>query len=106
VLPKASSAYEIRSDRDGYLSKLDALFIGEGLRALGGGRLTKEDAIDPSVAIRLLHKVGDKVSEGDVLLRIYYNQDEQLRESLRYVGKCWEVSDSSKKRKLIIDTVY
>ena len=106
VLPKASSTYDIRSGRDGYLSKLDALLIGEGLRALGGGRLTKEDTIDTSVAIRLMHKVGDKVSEGDVLLRIYYNQDKQLQESLRYAEKCWEVSDSAEKRKLIIDTIY
>ena len=105
VLPKASSAYKIRSDRDGYLSKLDALLIGEGLRALGGGRLTLDDTIDPSVAIRLLHKVGDKVSEGDVLLTIYYNQDKQLQESLLYIEKCWEVSNRAEKRKLIIDTV-
>ena len=105
VLPKASSTYDIRSDRDGYLSKLDALLVGEGLRALGGGRLTQEDTIDPSVAIRLLHKVGDKVSEDDVLLKIYYNQEKQLRESLPYVEKCWKVSDSAEIRKLIIDTV-
>jgi pyrimidine-nucleoside phosphorylase len=106
VLPKASSAYKIRSDRDGYLSKLDALLIGEGLRTLGGGRLTLDDTIDPSVAIRLLHKVGDRVSEGDVLLTIYYNQDKQLQESLLYIEKCWEVSDRAEKRKLIIDTVH
>ncbi len=30
VLPKASSAYKIRSDRDGYLSKLDALSLEKG----------------------------------------------------------------------------
>ena len=106
VLPKASSAHEIKSGRDGYISKLDALLIGEGLRALGGGRLTQEDKIDPSVAIRLLHKVGDRVSEGDVLLTIYYNQDKQLQESLLYIEKCWEVSDRAEKRKLIIDTVH
>ena len=104
-LPKASSTYDIRSDRDGYLSKLDALLVGEGLRALGGGRMTQEDTIDPSAAIRLLNKVGDRVSKGDVLLRIYYNQEKQLREALPYVEECWKVSDSAQKRKLIIDTV-
>lgn len=105
VLPKASSTYEIRSDRDGCLSKLDALLIGEGLRALGGGRLTQEDIIDPSVAIQLLRKIGDDVFKGDVLLRIYYNKEKQLDESLRYVEKCWEVSDNAEKRKLIIDMI-
>ncbi|MDD4160137.1 MAG: thymidine phosphorylase [Synergistaceae bacterium] len=106
VLPRASSVCEIRSDRKGYLSRLDALLIGEGLRALGGGRLTQEDIIDPSVAIQLLKKVGDKVCQGDVLLRIYYNHDEQLLSALSYVNKCWQVGDSAVKRKLIIDMVY
>ncbi|NLD04482.1 MAG: thymidine phosphorylase, partial [Synergistaceae bacterium] len=106
VLPKAYSTYEISSDRDGCLSKLDALLIGEGLRALGGGRLTQEDIIDPSVAIQLLRKIGDDVFKGDVLLRIYYNKEKQLDESLRYVEKCWEVSDNAEKRKLIIDMIY
>lgn len=106
ILPRASHTYEIRSDRDGYLSRLDALLIGEGLRALGGGRLTKEDVIDPSVAIQLPHKVSSKVVKDDVLIRIYYNSEPRFRESLAYVEKCWEVSERAGKRKLILDTVY
>lgn len=106
VLPRASSTYEIKSDRDGYLSKLDALLIGEGLRALGGGRLTQEDTIDPSVAVQMLCKTGDRVCKGDVVLRIYYNREKQLQESLDYIEKSWKVSDSSEKRRLIIDMVY
>ena len=105
VLPRASSIYEIRSDKDGYLSKLDAMLIGEGLRALGGGRLTQEDIIDPSVSIQLLRKIGDNVQKGDVLLRISYNTKKQLDASLRYVEKCSQVSESAEKRKLIIDRV-
>lgn len=106
ILPKAARTYEIRSDRDGFLSKLDALLIGEGLRALGGGRLTKEDVIDPSVAIQLLHKVGSKVLRGDVLIRIFYNSENKLNDSLSYVQKCWEISDSAEKRKLILGIEY
>ena len=106
ILPKAARTYEIRSDRDGFLSKLDALLIGEGLRALGGGRITKEDVIDPSVAIQLLHKVGSKVLRGDVLIRIFYNSENKLNDSLSYVQKCWEISDSAEKRKLILGIEY
>lgn len=105
VLPRASSIYEIRSDKDGYLSRLDAMLIGEGLRALGGGRLTQEDTIDPSVSIQLLRKIGDNVQKGDVLLRIFYNTKKQLDASLRYVEKCSQVSESAEKRMLIIDRV-
>ncbi len=106
VLPKAAFTYEIRSGRDGYLSKLDALLIGEGLRTLGGGRLTQEDVIDPSVAIQLLHKVGSRISRNDVLIRIFYNSESKLKDSLACFEKCWEVSEKAEKRKLILDTVY
>ena len=62
--------------------------------------------IDPSVAIKLPHKVSSKVAKDDVLIRIYYNSEPRFRESLAYVEKCWEVSERAGKRKLILDTVY
>lgn len=104
-LLKASFVHEIRSGREGYLSKLDALLIGEGLRALGGGRLTQDDVIDLSVAVQLPLKIGDKVSADEVILRIYYNNEKKLQESLKYLRNSWAVSDSAEKRKLIIDRV-
>ncbi len=105
VLPRAAHVYEIRSERRGRLSKLDALLIGEGLRSLGGGRMTQEDKIDHSVAVQLLRKVGDEVCEGDVLLRIFYNDEKRLQDSLHYLGNSWEVADRAEKRKLILDMV-
>lgn len=105
ILPKASYVHEIRSDREGFLSRLDALLIGEGLRALGGGRLTQDDIIDLSVAIQLLRKIGDKVSEDEVIIRVFYNEEKKLEESLKYIQNSWTVSDCAEKRKLIIDRI-
>lgn len=105
ILLKTSFVHEIRSDREGFLSKLDALLIGEGLRALGGGRLTQDDMIDLSVSVQLPIKIGDRVSMDEVIIRIYYNSEKKLEESLKYIRNSWAVSDSAEKRKLIIDRI-
>ncbi len=106
VLPKAAFIHEIKASADGYISKLDALLVGEGLRALGGGRLTQEDVIDPSVAIQLMHKVGSRVSLGEPVIRVFYNSEKKLADSLEYLDSCLEISNNAKKRKLILENVY
>ena len=62
------------SDKDGYISEIDALKLGELVCALGGGRLKKEDDIDYGVGAILSVKVGDKVTKGDKLITIYSNK--------------------------------
>ena len=54
-------------------TSIDALTIGEASLILGAGRLTKEDVIDPSVGIILNKKIGDKLTNGDVIAKIYSN---------------------------------
>lgn len=44
---------------------------------LGGGRAAKEDVIDLSVGVVLSKKIGDKVSKGDVIARIYCDNAEK-----------------------------
>ena len=40
---------------------------------LGAGRATKEDVIDEAVGVKVLKKIGDKVTKGDILAKIYTN---------------------------------
>jgi pyrimidine-nucleoside phosphorylase len=105
VLPLASHTCEIKAARSGVVSKLNALMIGEGLRALGGGRLRLEDKIDPAVSVELPAKTGDSVDKGAPVLLVHYNEDSQLKAALPYLQNCVEVSDSAEKRKLIIDRI-
>lgn len=105
VLPKAAKSIAITADRTGCVSRLDALSVGEGLRALGGGRLRQEDIIDPAVAIELKAKIGDKIAKGDAVLVIHYNTEEQLNAALPYLKDCFTVSNHAEKRTTIIGKV-
>ncbi|NLV82171.1 MAG: thymidine phosphorylase [Synergistaceae bacterium] len=105
IFPSTKLVYEIKSDKKGYLSKLDAKLIGEGLRALGGGRQKQEDKIDSAVAIRLLAKVGSPIKNNETILKLYYNTQEQIDRAMPYLNICWNVSDRAEKNKLIIDYI-
>ena len=58
LLPNATGAREITSPRAGYVSAIDAEYIGQASAMIGAGRDTKEDAIDPAVGVILEVKVG------------------------------------------------
>ena len=62
---------EIKADRSGYVSKGDARIVGEVIRDLGGGRLTKESVINHDVGIDRLAKLGERVERAAVLCRIH-----------------------------------
>lgn len=105
VLGLAGSTYEIKSGRSGVLSRLSARLAGEGLRALGGGRVKQGDTIDSGVAVRICAKIGDKINKGGVIMRVLYNNDAQLEAALPYLDQSWEVADSAGKRGLVLGLV-
>jgi asparagine synthetase B (glutamine-hydrolysing) len=45
---------------------------------LGAGRATKDDEIDLSVGMLFHRKIGDKVSKGEPICTIYYNDRKRL----------------------------
>lgn len=82
----------IYANKDGYISKLDALTIGISSMRLGGGRETLDDVIDMSAGIVLNKKVGDKVSKGELLCTLHTSKTdvEEIKEN---VLNAFEISD-------------
>ena len=95
--------FSVKSQKEGYLNKIDALGLGEVARIIGAGRLTKEDTIDPTVGLVLSKKTGDYIKVGDELLKVYLNnKDVKLDDIL----KCFEISNiESEKVPLIYDII-
>ena len=56
LLPKAKYVVEVKSDRAGYVTKIDAQKMGITAMELGAGRATKEDVIDLAVGLVLSKK--------------------------------------------------
>lgn len=66
---------KVYSTKAGHIIGMDAYRFGKLSLDLGGGRVTKEDKIDPGVGIILNKKIGDDVKVGDVLCTLYLKED-------------------------------
>ena len=72
----AKHIVSVISEKEGYISKINALEIGESAMRLGAGRAKLNDTIDMASGIVLTKKVGDYVNKGDVLCYIHTNIDD------------------------------
>jgi pyrimidine-nucleoside phosphorylase len=67
----APAVLEVKSGKSGYISKCDARVVGEVIRDIGGGRLTKESAINYDVGVDRIAKPGESVEKSGVLCRVH-----------------------------------
>ncbi len=59
------------SHGEGFVQHCDALQLAQGAKLLGAGRISKADTIDLGVGLRVLKKVGDRVSVGEPIVEIW-----------------------------------
>ncbi len=106
LLPNATGMREIMSPRAGYISAIDAEYIGQASSMIGAGRNTKEDTIDPAVGVILEVKVGQKVDAGAVLCRLYYTREDDVEEGAQLVEDAFRISSTPpENRELILEVV-
>lgn len=105
ILPKASHIQLLRATSAGYVARCDAKLLGLASNALGAGRLRVDDVIDPAVGIYLEKKIGDKVTRGETLCQIHWNDERRLREALPLIKQAYETRSRPPKRRPLIHTV-
>ncbi len=106
VLPEARVKREIRAEKAGYISHMDAEKIGRAACALGAGRMTKEEKIDLAAGLVLQKKTGDFVREGEVLCVMHTSREEKLAEAEGIFRASLDFSaEKPEENKLIIGIV-
>lgn len=98
---KAKYEISINSNKSGYITKIDALEIGEFAMKLGAGREKIEDKIDYSAGIILSKKIGDFVNSGDELCKIYTNK-ENYEEIIKEIKNSFIISEDKPENRKII----
>ena len=105
LLPKASSITPLLSEKDGYVEKIQCDEVGICSLILGGGRGTKESAIDLSVGIVLTKKVGSHVKVGEPLAYIHSNEEAKRLACEERLRKAFHIGDKVKKEGAIIHQI-
>jgi pyrimidine-nucleoside phosphorylase len=82
ALPVAP-AFELIADQAGIVSAIDTEALGLAIIEMGGGRRKMGDAIDHSVGIEMLVRLGDRVSVGMPLVQIFSHQPDTVTSMIR-----------------------
>lgn len=85
---------EVTADRTGYVARCDARVIGEVVRDLGGGRLTKDTVLDPAVGVDALRRPGEDIRAGDTLCRVHAATPEAARSAAVRLGGAFTITDA------------
>lgn len=104
--PKTKYSVEIKAEKDGYITEMNAETIGIAACEAGAGRETKEDVIDPSSGIILYKKTPSFVNIGDTIAVIYGNNENKLNKAAESFKNAIKISGKAVKTlPHILDTV-
>ena len=73
--PEPKYRIEVKSNRSGFISKIDSFAIGMLGIELGAGRMKYTDVIDPKAGFIFFKKVGDELKQGDLIAEIHTDKD-------------------------------
>ncbi len=105
LLPAASFTLPVKASEDGYVQRMACDEIGVCSLILGGGRETKESAVDLSVGIVLQKKAGDRVSRGDTLALIHANDSQKAQEASKRCLSAFVIGKEIPGKRPLIRTV-
>ena len=93
----AKVVVELKSDKAGYISKCDARIVGEVIRDIGGGRLTKDSKINYDVGVDKIAKPGERVEKSGTLCRVHLADSAQTKTVVARLKTAFEISPKKPK---------
>jgi pyrimidine-nucleoside phosphorylase len=105
-LPGAKVEQAVAAPADGFVTHIDAEAIGYAAIALGAGRATARDRIDPGAGIILERKVGHEVRRGEALVTLRGSDEGRLNEARRRVLDAYRIGgETPGALSLILDVI-
>ena len=101
-LPQPKLRREVKADRSGVLSELDAEQVGLAAVELGAGRARKEDEVDHAAGLLLHKRVGDEVRAGETLAELHAGTAERLDRGEARVLKAARIGAEAPARKPLV----
>jgi pyrimidine-nucleoside phosphorylase len=106
ALPTAPVVSEAPAPRDGHVSSLGAVQVGNAALRLGAGRRTKDDEVDHAVGIVLRKKRGDSVAAGEAVAEVHAQDEAAATAAVADVLAAYEFADDAPpERGVILDVI-
>ena len=104
ILPSSRYKADFLAGRDGFVVDVTPRTVGYGIIALGGGRTTMEDHVDPGVGFVIYAKPGAKVTRGERLATIHAASEDDLRRGHGVLAEAITIGDEPGKSLPLIAT--
>ena len=101
----AKTVLELKAEKSGFVSKCDARIIGEVVRNLGGGRLTKDSTINYDVGVDNIAKPGERLGKSGVLCRVHAADINQAQAAIARLKTAFEISAKPQKNTPLISEI-
>jgi pyrimidine-nucleoside phosphorylase len=95
LLERAPVRRPVPAPRDGVVTRLAALDVGNAALELGAGRRTKADPVDHAVGVLCFAKRGDTVLAGDDLAEVHARDDASAERAVEAVLAAYEIGDEA-----------
>ncbi|MEX2152266.1 MAG: thymidine phosphorylase [Gemmatimonadaceae bacterium] len=95
LLPQAAECELFTAQRAGFVQRVEPRTIGRGIIALGGGRTTMADTVDPAVGFVITAKPGDPVEAGEPLASVYARDRAGIERGRSTLRKAITVGDDA-----------
>ncbi len=102
-LARAPVTVPVRAAASGRLRAVDTYALGDLVVTIGGGRRAKEDAVDPSVGLRVLRRIGDPVASGDVIAELHLSRLDRSAEARAL--EAFTIGDDATAPPLVIERI-
>lgn len=92
-LRQAPHQLDLKAEKSGIVSKMDARIIGEAAMYAGAGRQDKNDRIDLQAGVVLHKKIGDSISAGEIVFTILSTDPNKLQLAAAQLPTAVELSE-------------
>src|SRR6266516_3116707 len=100
VLPQAKAVEVYNVPRTGVVHRVEPKTIGRAIVAMGGGRLTVEDAVDPTVGFVITVKPGDKVLAGEPIASVFAKDPDGITLGFEALSQAIVIGDRLREQPL------
>lgn len=105
LLPQAKFKIEVKAEKAGFISKINADELGLAAMLLGAGRETMDSKIDYAAGLILHKQIGDPVEKGETMVTIHSNK-EDVDASIKKIQENIEIDDHAEPLTLIHKIIH
>jgi thymidine phosphorylase len=104
-LARAPVVEDVPAPRGGFVTAIDTRALGLAVIALGGGRTSPEQAIDPAVGFDRFAPLGARIAAAEPLARVHAASREAAQAAAQSVARAYTIGDAAAAAPVLIERI-